>query len=62
MVDIIVVAVYLVFVLGLGLWAGGQLRSLEEYAVVGRSYGPLVIFAADEVAHLRRYAPSCGTC
>lgn len=45
MIDIVVVAVYLAFILGLGLWAGGQLRSLEEYAVVGRSYGPLVIFA-----------------
>jgi SSS family solute:Na+ symporter len=45
MIDIVVVAVYLVFILGLGLWAGRQLGTLEQYAVVSRSFGPLVIFA-----------------
>ena len=45
MIDIIVVTVYLACVLGLGLWAGGHIRSLEEYAVVSCSYGPIVIFA-----------------
>jgi len=44
-IDIAVVAVYLVFILGIGLWAGRQLQTLEQYAVVGRSFGPLVIFA-----------------
>jgi SSS family solute:Na+ symporter len=44
-IDVAVVAVYLVFILGIGLWAGRQLQTLEQYAVVGRSFGPLVIFA-----------------
>jgi len=45
MIDIVVVAVYLVFILGLGVYAGRQLDSLEQYAVVSRSFGPFVIFA-----------------
>ncbi|MGY8796899.1 MAG: sodium:solute symporter family protein, partial [Woeseiales bacterium] len=44
MIDIIVVSVYLLIILGLGLWAARGQKSLEEYAVVGRSYGSLVIF------------------
>lgn len=45
MIDVVIVGLYLACILGLGLWSGGRLRSLEDYAVVGRSYGPLVIFA-----------------
>ena len=45
MIDIIIVAVYLVVILGIGLWAGRQQKDLADYAVVGRSYGSLVIFA-----------------
>jgi len=45
MIDIVVVGIYLALILALGLWAGKRPASLEEYAVVGRSYGSLVIFA-----------------
>ena len=45
MIDIVIVAIYLVAILLVGLWAGGRPKNLEEYAVVGRSYGALVIFA-----------------
>lgn len=45
MIDIVFVSVYLLVILGLGLWAGRSQNSLVEYAVVGRSYGSLVIFA-----------------
>jgi len=45
MVDNVVVGIYLPLILALGLWAGRRPDSLEEYAVVGRSYGSLVIFA-----------------
>ncbi len=45
MIDTAVVAVYLAVVLAVGLWAGRRQRSLDEYAVVTRSFGPFVIFA-----------------
>ena len=45
MIDTAVVAAYLAVVLAVGLWAGRRQRSLVEYAVVGRSFGPFVIFA-----------------
>jgi SSS family solute:Na+ symporter len=45
MIDIIVVGVYLVFILSLGIWVGRGLKTFDEYAVVTRSYGSLVIFA-----------------
>ncbi|MCB1487597.1 MAG: sodium:solute symporter family protein [Bauldia sp.] len=46
MIDIVVVAVYFAVVVSVGLFAGrGQTKTLEQYAVVGRSYGSLVIFA-----------------
>jgi SSS family solute:Na+ symporter len=45
MIDTAIVAIYLAVVLGVGLWAGRHQRSLDEYAVVSRSFGPLVIFA-----------------
>ncbi len=45
MIDIAVVGVYLVVILAIGVWAGRQQKDLAEYAVVGRSYGSLVIFA-----------------
>jgi SSS family solute:Na+ symporter len=45
MIDIAIVAIYLGFILLVGLWAGHRPNNLEQYAVVGRSYGALVIFA-----------------
>lgn len=45
MIDTGIVAVYLALVLGMGLWAGRSIKSVEEYAVAGRSYGSLIIFA-----------------
>jgi solute:Na+ symporter, SSS family len=45
MIDLVIVAAYLVGVVALGLFTGRTARSLEEYAVVGRSYGAFVIFA-----------------
>jgi SSS family solute:Na+ symporter len=46
MIDSAIVAMYLVGILALGLWAGGRGQAnLIDYAVVSRSYGPLVIFA-----------------
>jgi SSS family solute:Na+ symporter len=45
MIDMIVVSLYLVVILALGLWAGREQKDLQHYAVVGRSYGALVIFA-----------------
>ena len=43
-IDIVVVGLYLALVLVVGLWSGRHQGSLEEYAVVGRSFGSLVIF------------------
>jgi solute:Na+ symporter, SSS family len=45
MIDTIIVAVYLGFILLVGLRAGRGPENLEEYAVVERSYGSWVIFA-----------------
>lgn len=45
MIDTIIVGVYLALILGIGLFSGRNLKSFETYAVAGRSYGPLVIFA-----------------
>jgi solute:Na+ symporter, SSS family len=45
MIDTIIVAVYLGFILLIGLCGGRGPENLEEYAVVGRSYGAWVIFA-----------------
>ena len=45
MIDVAIVAVYLVVIFGVGLFAGRGLHSIREYAVVNRSYGALVIFA-----------------
>jgi solute:Na+ symporter, SSS family len=45
MIDVAIVAIYLVLVLSIGLWAGSKTDSLVDYAVVSRSYGALVIFA-----------------
>lgn len=44
-VDVVVVAVYLAMILAIGLWVGRKTTSLEEYAVVSRSFGAWVIFA-----------------
>ncbi len=45
MIDVVVVAVYLAIVLALGIWAGRKHKTFEQYAVAGRSFGALVIFA-----------------
>ncbi len=45
MIDVAVVAIYLLAVLAIGLWSGRKHSTLEEYAVASRSFGPLVIFA-----------------
>ena len=45
MIDVLVVAIYLIVVLVLGIWAGRRQKTFEEYAVVGRSFGALVVFA-----------------
>lgn len=45
MIDVFVVAIYLIVVLVLGIWAGRRQKTFEEYAVVGRSFGALVVFA-----------------
>ena len=45
MIDLAIVIAYLVLVLGIGLVAGRVNKSFEDYAVAGRSYGSLVIFA-----------------
>ena len=44
-IDFVVVGVYLAFVLAVGLWSGRHQSSLNEYAVVNRSFGSLVVFA-----------------
>ena len=38
-VDYAVVAVFLVATLGIGLWAGRGVRTIEEYATGNRSFG-----------------------
>lgn len=45
MIDIILVAIYLLAILGMGLFIGTKTSSFEGYAVAGRSYGSIVIFA-----------------
>lgn len=45
MIDIALVAAYLAVILACGLAAGSRTKSFEDFAVVSRSFGPLVIFA-----------------
>ncbi|MEM7123413.1 MAG: sodium:solute symporter family protein [Pseudomonadota bacterium] len=45
MIDYIVVAGYLCIVLAIGLWTSRAIKSVDEYAVAGRSYGSIVVFA-----------------
>lgn len=42
--EYVIVFGYLLFILGLGIWAGRKVKSFNEYAVGGRSYGALIIF------------------
>ncbi|MCG8341210.1 MAG: sodium:solute symporter family protein, partial [Chlorobiales bacterium] len=42
--EIIIIA-YLLLVLLVGLWAGKGVSGLKDYAIAGKSFGPLVIFA-----------------
>lgn len=41
----IVVIVYLILVLFIGLWAGRGIRGMKDFALAGKSFGMLVIFA-----------------
>ncbi|MDY0189599.1 MAG: sodium:solute symporter family protein [Desulfuromonas sp.] len=43
--DQVIIISYLACVLGLGIWAGRQVKGLEEYAVAGRDYNALIIAA-----------------
>ncbi len=45
MLDVAIIIVYLVFVLGLGLWSGRNIKSLEDYSVSQRNYTTFIIFA-----------------
>ncbi|MGH0001583.1 sodium:solute symporter family protein [Pseudovibrio ascidiaceicola] len=45
MIDMIIVAGYLVGILVVGLWGGRIQRGLKDYATAGREFGSLVIFA-----------------
>ena len=45
LIDYTVICVYLLGILGLGIWAGKGIRDLAEYSVVRRQYSSLVIFA-----------------
>lgn len=45
MLDQIIIVGYLLLVLGIGIYSGRNLRSLEEFAVAGRSCSSWVIFA-----------------
>lgn len=40
----VIIIVYLLIVMGTGLWAGRNIKSLTDYAVAGRSFGAIVIF------------------
>ncbi|MCP4384995.1 MAG: sodium:solute symporter family protein [Hyphomicrobiales bacterium] len=52
MIDVIVVGLYLAFVLGLGLYMGRGQKGIRDYAVAGRVYGPLVIFATMSASYI----------
>ena len=43
--DYVIVIVYLLTVLSLGVWAGRKVRNLEDYAVGGRAYPAIIVFA-----------------
>jgi SSS family solute:Na+ symporter len=45
MADFVVVGAYLLTIVGVGFWASRGQSSLEDYAVAGRRFGPVVIFA-----------------
>ncbi len=45
MIDLVIVAVYLVAILAVGLYTSRNTKTMAEYAVVRRSYGAVVIFA-----------------
>ncbi|MBN2706033.1 MAG: sodium:solute symporter family protein [Deltaproteobacteria bacterium] len=43
--DNIIILSYLLGVMSLGLWAGRNVKDLEEYSVAGRSYPAIIVFA-----------------
>ncbi len=43
--DTIIVAIYLLCILGVGLWAGREVKNLSQFSVAGRSFKSMVIFA-----------------
>jgi len=45
LLDQLVVTFYLACVLAIGLWSGRHVKSMEQFAVAGRSFTSLVIFA-----------------
>ncbi len=45
MIDHGIIVVYLAFILGLGLWSAHKIDSMEQFAVAGRNFTSLVIFA-----------------
>ncbi len=45
MVDQLIIFSYLLGILILGLWSGRDVKSLKTFAVAGRSYSYLVVFA-----------------
>lgn len=44
-IDSSIIAVYLIFIFVLGLWAGRYVKNIKEYAVAHRSYSAVVLFA-----------------
>jgi len=45
MLDNVIIFVYLAIILGIGLWSGRHIKSMENFSVAGRSFTSLVIFA-----------------
>ena len=45
MIDNAIITVYLLGILALGVWSGRKVRSVEQFSVAGRSFGPWIIFA-----------------
>ncbi len=41
----VIIFVYLLVVMSIGIWAGRNISNLSEYAVAGKSFGSIVIFA-----------------
>jgi SSS family solute:Na+ symporter len=44
-IDYFIISAYLVWILLQGIWVGRKIQDLQEYAVAGRSYSDLIVFA-----------------